>query len=236
MSDHLKQQMIDFLDEIPDDKINHLYTLGIMPGTLFEGTLLRCVKMVTQLKKDIIEFLEGITDDKINHLYTPGITPGTLVESKLLRLDWQNSLLLTTILPPVIIMKQVKREAIEFLEEIPDDRINHLYTPGITTGLFFEGKRLRLDWQKFTSGKGDQKRYNVHVQTKKHRKKNANEKRCHKSESVAVALQTCVKMSDHLKKQMIEFLDEIPDDTINHVYTLGITPGLLFEGKLLRLD
>ncbi|KAI9818646.1 MAG: hypothetical protein M1826_001369 [Phylliscum demangeonii] len=64
-----------------------------------------------------------------------------------------------------------KKQMIEFLDEIPDDRINNLYTPGITPGPLFEGKILRLDWQKFTSGKGDQKKYNVHVQTNLNRRR-----------------------------------------------------------------
>ncbi|KAI9814075.1 MAG: hypothetical protein M1826_002320 [Phylliscum demangeonii] len=151
--------------------------------------------MTDRLKEEIIEFVREIPDDKINHLYTPGIRPGLLFAGKPLRLDWQK------------MSERLKKQTVEFLDEIPDDKINHVYTPGITPGLLFEGTLLRLDWQKFTSGKGDQKKYNVHVQTNKHRKKNANEKRCHKSQSVAVALHSCVKMSDHLKKQMIEFLD-----------------------------
>ncbi|KAI9830392.1 MAG: hypothetical protein M1826_004815 [Phylliscum demangeonii] len=78
---------------IADDRINHLYTPGIMaiaarivvfssPGTL-------PIKMSKQLKEDVIEFLKGISDDRIAHLYTPGIKPGLLFKSELLRLDFQ---------------------------------------------------------------------------------------------------------------------------------------------------
>ncbi|KAI9830391.1 MAG: hypothetical protein M1826_004814 [Phylliscum demangeonii] len=124
-------------------------------------------------------------------------------------------------------MKQLKKDIIEFLEGISDDKINHLYTPGIPPGTLFESKLLRLDWQKMTSGKDDQKKYNGHVQTNLQKKKRG-------SKSVAVAL--VPGHASKLKKDIIEFLEGISDDKINQFYTPGITPGLLFEGKLLRLD
>ncbi|KAI9833983.1 MAG: hypothetical protein M1826_005888 [Phylliscum demangeonii] len=86
MSKQLKEDVIEFVKGIPDDRIDHLYTPGITPGLLFESKLLRF-----DWQNKIIEFLEGIADDKIHHLYTPGITPGTLFKDTLLRLDWQKT-------------------------------------------------------------------------------------------------------------------------------------------------
>ncbi|KAI9833995.1 MAG: hypothetical protein M1826_005900 [Phylliscum demangeonii] len=153
--------------------------------------------MTNQLKKDIVQFLEEIPDDKINHLYTPGITPELLFESKRLRLDWQKftspkddqkkynvhlqtnlqkkkkrgSKSVAVALVPRHGSLTADHTSVRMSKQLKKDIIEFLYTPGITPGTLFDGTLLRLDWQKFTSGEDDQKKYNVHVQTNLRRTK-----------------------------------------------------------------
>ncbi|KAI9828915.1 MAG: hypothetical protein M1826_005838 [Phylliscum demangeonii] len=137
--------------------------------------------------------------------------------------------------------KQLKKDVIEFLEDIPDDKINHLYTPGITPGCLFESERLRLDWQKFTSGTDDHKKYNVHVQTNFHNKKKSGVWRVSQSKSVAVAL-VPVDGSwtvDQIKEELIASFDAVNSKKTWTLYLWSSDPlvnGLPVEPQEFALE
>ncbi|KAI9830689.1 MAG: hypothetical protein M1826_004518 [Phylliscum demangeonii] len=161
---------------IPDDRINHLYTPGITPGTLFEGQLLRL---------DFQKFTSGNDDQKkyIVHVQTN-------LRKKKKKREWHCTKSDSVAVAHVPADGSWTVDQIREITSSPMTESTTCTRPASRRGpssSLFEGQLLRLDFQKFTSGKDDQKKYNVHVQTNLRKKKKKREWHCTKSDSVAVA-------------------------------------------------